>query len=431
MILPNNGRVAIIDDKYKEVKPLFDILSKKRIPFNYYSGLRQEELPDNPDENPITILFLDLNIIETQHDPKVVISTLHPILKSICPGKSKPYFLVVWSKKINEYGELLEKHFNNNPDLNFRKPVKYIYLSKAEYFNYVDGNYTFQEDSFDNLVYTIKSKLDDLTLLRNFIVWENTVHEQTTETINEFSSFYQIDNNWDKNSKGIIYRLAKSIVGEDEIGALNDEQKLAKAFININSFLLEKIENQVEALALGTITGVTDNNVNIPDSITSLINSKLHISTKKFVINNFEQGCIYLIPNQDSLVEKIIWEKKFKTRTQVLLNSAPQLAQLDITPVCDYSRNKEYIRLIFGAMLNSEFYNDCKNKGEYYYQTPIFQLAGQMKFIMFDFRFIKTATKEEIIQRNVIIRFKLRREICTDIQSQLSNQINRPGISNV
>ncbi len=431
MILPNNGRIVIVDDKYKEVQPLINILSKKRIPFNYYSGIRAEELPANPDENPISILFLDLNIIETQHDPKVVISTLHPILKSICPGKKKPYVLVIWSKKINEYGKHLEKHFIDNEELQSRKPVKFIYLSKSEYFNYVDGKYTFQEDSFDNLVDAIKSKLDDLTVLRNLIVWENIIHEKATETITEFSSFYPIDNDWDRNSKAIIYRLAKAIVGEDDIGTLNDEQKLAKAFININSFLLEKIQIEVEGLTLGTITGVTDANININESITSLINSKLHISTKTFAIECFEQGNIYLIPNENYLLEKIIWQKIFKTRTQALIDSQPQLVQLDITPVCDYSRHKEYVRTIFGIMLNSEFYNDCKRKAEYHYQTPILQINGQIKFLLFDFRFIKTVTKQDIIVRNILVNFKLRREICTDIQSQLSNQINRPGISNV
>ena len=40
-------------------------------------------------------------------------------------------------------------------------------------------------------------------------------------------------------------------------------------------------------------------------------------------------------------------------------------------------------------------------------------------------------SKEEIIKKGVVPFVKLRREICTDIQSQLANQVNRPGISNV
>jgi hypothetical protein len=171
--------------------------------------------------------------------------------------------------------------------------------------------------------------------------------------------------------------------------------------------------------------------ITIPSSVTCSINSKLHISNKNFTVHDFEQGNIYLLPNQDSLIEKIIWQKKFKTRRQNLLDSIPQLVQLDITPVCDYSQNKEYVRSIFGGMLNTEFASDCKGTEQYYYLTPSLEINGQEKVILFDFRYIKTLLKNEIIQRNVIPGFRLRREICTDIQSQLSNQINRPGISNV
>jgi hypothetical protein len=82
-------------------------------------------------------------------------------------------------------------------------------------------------------------------------------------------------------------------------------------------------------------------------------------------------------------------------------------------------------------MLGNDFYNDCKGKEQYYYQTPVLQINGQDKFILFDFRFVQTLLKAQIVERNVVPAFKLRREICTDIQSQLANQVNRPGISNV
>ncbi|MBK7854853.1 MAG: hypothetical protein IPJ79_08050 [Bacteroidetes bacterium] len=169
MNIPLNGRIAIVDDKYKEVKPLMDIFSKNRIPFNYYTGLRKADLPADANENPITLLFLDLNIIETQHNAKTVISTLHPILKSICPNKSKPYFIVIWSKKINDFADQLDKHFKSNPDLKNKQPVKTIRLNKTDFFSYEGGNYLFEEDKYPLLQTTLQNELENISLMKNLL----------------------------------------------------------------------------------------------------------------------------------------------------------------------------------------------------------------------------------------------------------------------
>jgi hypothetical protein len=429
MVLPNNGRIVIIDDNINEAKPLINILSKRRIPFNYYSGTKSSDFPENPNDNNFRVLFLDLNIFELNKDAKTVISSIHGILKSIIPDNPNPYLLIIWSKQSADYQAALESHFLHH--IPNKIPAKIIFLRKSEYFDYIDGNWEPQEECIQKLEQDLTYHLRAISLLSNLIIWENIVHKNTSETLNEFSSFYPFDENWDKNTKAIIYRLAKAIVGNDDIAGLDDEQKLAKAFISINSFLSDKIETEVEELNLGNIATVTDSNINVPSSITSALNSKLHISSKAYNIESIEQGNVYPLPNQDLLIEKIIWKKKFKAKRQTILDSVPQLVQLDITPVCDYSQNKEYVRTIFGVMLNTEFYTDCKGTEPYYYLTPTMQISRQEKFFLFDFRYVKTISKEELIQRAVIPMIKLRKEICTDIQSQLSNQVNRPGISTV
>lgn len=430
MVLPINGRIVIIDDKYNEALPLINILSKKRIPFNYYSGENIKDFPLDSENNKIRILFLDLNIVESQKSIKTVISTLDPIIKAIVPDNPNPYLLIIWSKKKDEFGTALEEHIHSQ--LPNKIPAKIAFLHKVNYFNYEGGEWHPQERCIEKIESDLNEELNNISLLRNLITWENIVHNKSSETISEFSSFFPFNTDWDRNSKAIIYRLAKAIIGNDDLVAHNDKQKLVKAFININSFLSDKIENEVEELTQWNITDVSDTDIQIPPAIISEINSKIHISFKHFSINNFDQGNIYFLPNQDNLIERILWDKKFKPakRTQ-LFDSEPQLVQLDLTPVCDYSQNKEYVRTIFGVVLHNTFYSDCENKGLIYYQTPIFRINEQEKFLLFDFRFIKTVIRTEIIERNIPPNFKLRKEICTDIQSQLANQINRPGISNV
>jgi len=436
MNIPLNGRIAIIDDRYKEVKPLMDIFSKQRIPFNYYKGDRIGDIPKNTDNNPITLLFLDLNIIETQHNWKSVISTLHPILKSICPSKSKPYFIVVWSKKLDEYADHLDKHFKTNAELKSKQPVKTIRLNKSEYFSLNDGNYIFDEDKYDLLQQTLNDELENISLMKNLLTWENIVHHNTTETINEFASLHSIQSDWDKNMKAVMFHLAKAIIGNDDIKAATDDTRLFAAFSNLNSFLAEKIQNSIGEKKLGTVVNVKDETWENSspnkrkDSLTlkvkAEINSKLHISFTDKNHSSFEQGNLYYVDNEKDLRKRILW----KDDQNNILKSRLQLVQLDLTPVCDYSQDKRYIRVVYGLLISSKYY-DKINRNDYQVKSPIFLIDNKEKFFLFDFRFIKSSTKAEIVKRKIVPKIKLRREICTYIQSQLSNQVNRPGISNL
>lgn len=456
MLLPNNGRIAIIDDQFQEVQPLFNILSKQRIPYNYYSGLKVSDLPDNPDVNPISVLFLDLNIVEAQHNSKAVISTLHPILKAVCPSKSKPYFLVVWSKKINEYSADLVTHFNNNRDLKAKKPVKFIYLNKADYFDYNDGAYTFNEDNFPDLVTKITDEFNDLSLLRNLISWENIVHAKACETVGEFSSLFPINADWDKNSKAVIYHLAKSIIGPDDIDKktkqtvegievdlpkYSDEQKMAKGFTQINSFLAEKIENEVEESKLGEVKDIFDDTVStrnrtgrLSSEVRAKINSKLHLFGKANTVNVLEQGNVYIYRYRKDDAARILSKEKYGingNKKQAIIDSKPKPIKLDLTPVCDYAQKKGYVRLLHGLIIDQIFYSEITASEQYYYKTPVFEWNDKIVFMLFDFRFVHTLSENEIEKSSAYLKFKLRREICTDIQSQLANQVNRPGISNL
>jgi hypothetical protein len=438
MNIPLNGRIAIIDDNYNEVKPLMDLFSKQRIPFNYYTG-KKNELPENPDKNPISLLFLDLNILETQHNYKSVIGTLHPILKATCPGYSKPYFLLMWSKKLNEFADHLETHFKNSIDLRNKKPAKIIRLNKSDFFDYHDGNYIFDEGKYDLLVEKLSTELDNLSILKNFLSWENVVHKNATETVSEFSSFYEIDNEWDKNTKAIIFHLAKSILGNDEIDIADDQQKLIAAFDCISTFLSDKIQISIYKKELCDAKGIIDEQFKInkkkdglKDGIKEKVNSKLHLISNGLSINSFAQGNVYKLKNEDNLFKRILWKDKYNTSSVTdIIKSKPILVQLDLTPVCDYSQYKKYVRTIYGLLINTKLYKDIEAREDYYFKTPVFSIENKRKFILFDFRFVKTFTKNEIIKRKIAPCFKLRREICTDIQSQLSNQINRPGISNL
>ncbi|MBI1939058.1 MAG: hypothetical protein HYS25_13185 [Ignavibacteriales bacterium] len=425
MQLPFNGRIIIIDDNIEETKPLIEILSKKRIPFNYYSGTNQNEFPDNNTANKLRVLFLDLNIFELNKDAKTVISSIHGILTSFIPDNPSPYLLIIWSKQDKEYKHALEDHFKNIIPL--KTPSEIIFLSKSKYFDYVDSKWVPQTDCINKLTTDLTLKLDNISFLRNLIRWENIVHESTTKTINEISSFYPQNQDWNKNTLAIIYKLAKSIIGNDDILSTENEQKFKKAFIHINSLLFDNVENFVSESGLGNTTNIIDGRID--EEISIQINTKLHTNNKNFLIDSFEPGNLYLLPIIRNELNTIIRKKVFKGKYDSLMSSFPWLVELDITPICDYSQDKEYIRTILGLALSYEQRNICEKKGDYFYLTPTFKFNCQNRFFLFDFRQIKTTSKEEIKSRKIIPILKLRRELCSDIQARLSNQINRPGVS--
>lgn len=442
MNIPVNGRIAIVDDKFKEVKPLINLLSKKRIPFNYYTGLKAEELPENADSNPVTIIFLDLNIVESQHNARSVISTLHPILKALCPLKCKPYIIVIWSKKINDFANELESHFTTSVDLRSRKPIKFIRLDKTDYFHLnEEGEYLFDDSKYDTLKEQISNELDGISILKNFLLWENLVHHQTTETVGEFSSFFQNDAEWNVNTKALLFHLAKSIVGNDEIARTNDSSKLALAFNSINSFLADQIQGAIIGSSIGDVSELIDDTITrrnpegrLKNGVRGKINAKLHLVNNTIQTTTFEQGNVYKLKNEHDLLKRILFKEKYGEITRKdISKTKPSLLQLDLTPVCDYSQDKNYTRTVYGVLLDAKF-SVCFNTSilpSYQQRTPIFFIDKKERFMLFDFRFIATLTKKEIEQRHIVPFLKLRKEICTDIQSQLSSQVNRPGISNV
>jgi hypothetical protein len=433
MLLPQNGRIVIIDDNINEAAPLMKILSKLRIPFNYYSGVKASEFPNDPNENKLRILFLDLNIFELTTDEKSVISSIHPILNAIIPNNPNPYLLVIWSKKPDVYRTALENHFATI--LINKSPAKIIFLHKGNYFDYHEGSWQPQEGCLERIENDLRQELENISVLKNLICWENVVHKKSAETLSEFSSFYPVNTDWDKGMKAIIYRLAKAVLGTDDILAASSEEKLAKAFININAFLADKLESEIQNQYLGTIDGLPekDEDAVITGNIQSKINSILHLSQTNLHIQSFGQGNVYFIDDTDKYIEKIIWERLFTPPNEKKLteirNSNPRLVQLDITPVCDYSQDKKYVRLIFGVLVDPQHIKHFR--GSYYYLCPVMNIDDSEKCLVFDFRHIATVSKDFIISRDNVAKFTLRREICTDIQSQFSNQINRPGISNV
>ncbi|MFH1799979.1 MAG: hypothetical protein ABH891_03920, partial [Candidatus Omnitrophota bacterium] len=132
MILPDNGKVVIIDDDISAVKELMGALSAEKVPFVYYQKEDCTDLPLVPLEN-VRLIFLDLLLIdETKGQPvSKVIGPIAVRLRKILNRNNGPYVLIYWSNKEIEYKDAFEKLFADqlrdyNPLLILSIDKKYV-----------------------------------------------------------------------------------------------------------------------------------------------------------------------------------------------------------------------------------------------------------------------------------------------------------------
>ncbi|WP_299531817.1 hypothetical protein [Ulvibacterium sp.] len=439
MKLPTNGRIVLVDNRYEEISPIVDFLSRNRIPYNYFSG-EMDKLPDNP-TNSVRIIFLDLQITEGSN-PKLAISTVASILKRIVVVNPSPYIIVAWSKHASEddYTSPLEELFKKGKILEKIAPVKILYLSKSDYMHFdtdID-KWVLDEGGDIKLASDIPEKLSRQSVLLNFMQYENIVHDATGELINYISS-YNFDSNWNAETKTILYQLAKAIIGEEEIQSSSASQRLEKALLLSNNILHEEIENLIKIRGLGDIDSITKGKVD--QNAVIRLNTKIHLSKENSKSSILEQGNLFINKRKRTIVKQIIDQYVVIGRANELkqayikeiLDDKPWELMLDITPVCDYAQSKDYMRFIYGVALPKKHEEKIKSPGPVflYSEKVVFEIEGQFRFFIFDFRKILSIPISKFKKQGLSPNYKLRREIVTDIQAQLSNQINRPGIGKV
>lgn len=410
MILPLNGRVVVIDDDKEEGLKLLTALSKHDVAAKYFTGIDVDELPPKP-LTDVRVVFFDIVLGTEGQPPKTKISKAIGVFKKIIDiSQPIPYILFAWTKK--EKGLILPllNGLGNN------KPWITIDLEKSACKN-EEGEY-----KVSLIEKKLGEKSDEIKSLKAFFLWESLVNKSAGKIFNDFTTFYQYDDKWDDNLKGIIHHLAKAKVGSDRIESMENKEKLREAFIIINSIFNDTLENNLKKDGLVEI-GMIDQG-NIDHLIANKINTKLHMLADD-EINNLHTGNLYILSNRNHLIEKII-DKNAESKKQKIKDSKPKLVELDITPGCDYSQDKKYVRLLSGILLKEEFKTNFKNKDFNYNLCPIMGINGKNSYLLFDFRFIKSIPKEKLI-RKTKPKYMIRKELLVDIQARLSHHINRPG----
>jgi hypothetical protein len=231
MILPNNGKVVIIDDKPDDVKDLIAALSKEKVPFVHYKEDDLSDLPDTPIEN-VRLLFLDLELLtDVYQSPKDITGPIKTRLQRILTPHTA-YALVIWSKKDNTYKNALINDFDT--EFVKYKPIFHTSLPKADI------------TKSNNPIELIKKELELEMLkfksLNAFLIWESMVNEASGNLTNQIAKLFPPDDLWDKKTKFLLYKLALAYSGK-AVNNFDDLKQLKNALYTLTTTFSDNIEN--------------------------------------------------------------------------------------------------------------------------------------------------------------------------------------------
>jgi hypothetical protein len=412
MILPQNGRIVVIDDILEEGLPLVKVLAKNGVPTTYFTG-KYDELPSEPLQD-VRLVFLDI-VIGTKQAEKNIISTLQGILKKIIGPQNSPYILIAWTM----HNELIEK-IRKLPGV--CPPHITLNLEKAKCK--IDN----EKYDLDIIESRIKQELKEIGILHLFVLWENIVHESANRIIKEFTSFYDNDGNWNKNLSDVIFQLARAYIGK-QLKKNNKKEIIQNGLLTFNGTFMDTLENAIQEFKPSAMNIKFDAVENITEEVSAKINSRL-LLFESLKTNALHPGNIYEIENNSKLTMEIadVYDGKLENfgKKDELINQLKHVS-LEVSPTCDFAQRKwRRSRLISGAMWPKDHCSNIK-KAEYIYTSPYLAKNGSIFKLVFDLRYFTSLSFNTL--KKMRPAFRVKHELLVDIQTHLARHISRPGVT--
>jgi len=426
MNLPKNGKIVIVDNDPDEALPLMRVLSKFGHPVSFFSE-KVNDLPEKP-LTGIRVLFLDMVLIHGEESDVTIISgALKSILDRILSSDNGPFLPIAWTKKPVHIQEL--RKYLDSRDFHF--PI--ITMEKSE---------CRQSGSDDWDLESIKSKLIDAVTgnesLQFFTSWENAAHDSAINTVNQISGLKSFEINWNDEMKSIILKLAKGYVGK-QLDKSNSKDVILNSFFALNGAFIDNLNTHIRKDECIQNINLDFNSISEMDDLETngMINSKLnlteiddckHMPGNVYDLHITQKVCLFdLFQKHTETTGTETKEISYKDVKEELKANLKHIV-LESTPACDYAQNKWRVsRLIPGVLWPSNLSKFIKKNAQYTYCSPVIKYAdGNLYHLVFDFRFFTSASFDKIDNSKYL--FRIKQELLTDIQSQLSSHVNRPGI---
>ncbi len=409
MILPKNGRIAVIDDKTEEhALPLLKALFKEGFSAVYFSG-ESSELPIVQLKD-IRVVFLDMELVPGPNDQSKAAATARILSQIIDVTTTRFYFLIIWATH-NELLEPFWRYIKEGTD--YKCSFLTVYLDKgACKANGYDISFIKQE---------IENKIKENDGYTFLINWENMINKSTNNVTNDFLSLFE-DDEGDVNRKllGAIKLLAVAYSGK--VLETGDDLQIEKdAMLAFNSTLKDSVERNVANISEGDICFDSSDD-DIESSAIAGINSKLLLCETDA---NPKPGNIYEVDNAP-LLKKLLKEVAERNHNQIEQDQACKVVFCEISPLCDYAQQKwACYRFIYGITVPAKHEKHIKN-APFIFRTPILKLNENDVFITLNLRRIETMSLDKEIQLDYLCT--MRKDLISAIQHSFSNHCSRPGL---
>ena len=228
--ISHDGRIVVVDDKWKESAPLVNGFASYGIPCLYYNG-RMDTLPQEPLVG-IRFLFLDIDLMEWPASTKIQEKcAFHEAYFSRLISKANgPLIVVFWTsheKDAESIATALKNEGWKFLDMN---------LDKGEFIS-EEGDY-----DLSKLMGEIEARIATGPMFIPFIAWENAVHYAVSSISHDFSELFSSEVPWTKGLSLVMGKLEEEFSGIDK--SQDKNERFRRSCYVLNECLLHAIQSE-------------------------------------------------------------------------------------------------------------------------------------------------------------------------------------------
>lgn len=436
MELPQNARVAIVDNVYGEVEGLMEALASKGVPVVYYQG--QKKFPKLP-LSGIRLLFLDLELdgLEGQSDKAKTATAAANASTLIAPGNG-PVVIVLWTKHsgkgvVDRFRGYLKGHMTN--------PYFVVCMDKASCQDKV-GKF-----STARIKRNLSLKLAGANVIGLHTTWENALFKGSVKLADRVAAIASADEDWQIVISRMFYKLYKANSEKVELKTLKEQFLSACSLYGAGLLNAINFELSRSSLSCGKRFSLVKEKLagDREARLNGLLNAFLYYDKDRADPN--VPGTVYAVRSGGTdikcgIVADFFVEKSAQKVIRSKVAKDVRLCKIVVTPSCDCSQKKEfrsgggkkaktYDRVVWALLVNRAMgaeYIERKYRKTRCYLLEGFEYDGGMYDLLID---LDTLGFEVLDLKKQSRLFTLTSMVLADVQSKLANQLNRMGIVSV
>ena len=441
MELPQNARVAIVDNVYGEVEALMEALASDGVPVVYYNG--PEKFPRQP-LSGVRLLFLDLELKglngPLENSRISAAANNANTLLSNCNG---PVVIVLWTK---HGSQKVLTDFKRYLDLKFTNPYFVVCMDKAS-CQVKAGKF-----STARIKRNLSLKLAGANVVGLHTTWENAVFNGSVRLSHRVAGLAYIGGmDWSKVMSRAFYKLYEANSGKKTLFSFRDQflsacEPYGKSLSNEIGVVLHKSNFDVSSRFKLNAAKLSDDD---EQKLAGRINSLLFYDQES--VDPESPGTVYIVEakSRHSNILKALAADFFNSiKSEVLKSKDVSLCKIIITPACDCTQKKPFCpivvtkkmretkklrtkfdRIVWAILVkHGAFKIEGKKSRCYALENFEYEGAYYDLLIGLDAMGIEIVKKYKGRQKRL---FSLTAQVLADLQSKASNQLNRIGICSV